>query len=210
MRPTLEAKTTEHRDADMVDFVSFFKDLDPYNLRILTALRMNATFPYVLPNVWLPTHPVIDVMDAGLRDNFGLETSLRFIQVFKDWIKENTSKVVIIQIRDRRLGDWEDPEENVTVLSWLTKPMLLLQNNLFKIQDYYQADELSYAAATLPELQRITFQYMPASREAYATLSFHLTNFEQQDIKTALKDSLNRRNFDKVSELSKQSVNRLQ
>ncbi len=40
-------------------------------MRLLTALRINATFPYVLPNVWLPSKPVIDVMDAGLRDNYG-------------------------------------------------------------------------------------------------------------------------------------------
>jgi hypothetical protein len=58
------------------------------NVNILSALRMNATFPYVLPNVWLPTNPIIDVMDAGLRDNFGQESSLRFIEVFKDWLKE--------------------------------------------------------------------------------------------------------------------------
>src|SRR5678809_609260 len=53
-------------DPDAIDFTSFFSKQDPYNLRILTALRMNATFPIVLPNVWLPSQPVIDVMDAGL------------------------------------------------------------------------------------------------------------------------------------------------
>jgi hypothetical protein len=52
-------------DPDVIDFTSFFEKQDPYNLRILTALRMNATFPIVLPNVWLPSDPVIDVMDAG-------------------------------------------------------------------------------------------------------------------------------------------------
>jgi hypothetical protein len=210
MKPRFDPLITEGRDPDMIDFVSFFKNLDPYNLRILTALRMNATFPYVLPNVWLPTNPVVDVMDAGLRDNFGLETSLRFIEVFKDWIKDNTSKVVLVQIRDRRLGDWENPEEKVTVLSWLTKPMLLLQNNWFKIQDYYQADELSYVATSLPHLDRINFQYIPSNREAYATLSFHLTNFEQQDIKAALNNRLNKKNFEKIIQLNKQSRNRLQ
>jgi hypothetical protein len=41
-------------DPDVVDFTSFFRKQDPYSLRLLTALRMNATFPVVLPNVWLP------------------------------------------------------------------------------------------------------------------------------------------------------------
>ena len=74
-------------DPDVIDFASFFAKQDPYNLRILTAMRMNATFPIVLPNVWLPSNPVIDVMDAGLRDNYGQETTLRFIEAFDDWIK---------------------------------------------------------------------------------------------------------------------------
>ena len=36
-------------DPDAIDFASFFAKQDPFNLRILTALRMNATFPIVLP-----------------------------------------------------------------------------------------------------------------------------------------------------------------
>src|SRR6266498_1137404 len=82
-------------DADAIDFTSFFSKQDPYNLSILTAMRMNATFPIVLPNVWLPSQPVIDVMDAGLRDNYGQETSLRFLEVFDDWIKQNTRGVLV-------------------------------------------------------------------------------------------------------------------
>jgi hypothetical protein len=54
---------------DAVDFLSFFEKQDPYNLQLLSALRMNATFPVVLPNVWMPSQPVMDVMDGGLRDN---------------------------------------------------------------------------------------------------------------------------------------------
>jgi hypothetical protein len=53
--------------------------------------------------------PVIDVMDAGLRDNYGQETSLRFAEAFDDWIKENTSGVLIIQVRDRVLADGNIP-----------------------------------------------------------------------------------------------------
>ena len=37
-----------------MDYTTFFANQDPYNLRLLTILRMNATFPVVLPNVWLP------------------------------------------------------------------------------------------------------------------------------------------------------------
>jgi hypothetical protein len=107
MQPSNDTTDIEGGDPDMVDFGALFAKQNPMNLRMLTALRMNATFPYILPNVWLPSTPVIDVMDAGLRDNFGQEVALRFTRVFKDWILENTSGVVLIQIRDRKGGGWE-------------------------------------------------------------------------------------------------------
>ncbi|HNJ57672.1 MAG TPA: hypothetical protein PLH33_01450, partial [Chitinophagaceae bacterium] len=122
---------------DIIDFNSFFSKQNSNNIGILSALRMNATFPYVLPNVWLPTNPVIDVMDAGLRDNFGQENTLRFIEVYKNWLKENTSKVVIIQIRDRSINDWDEVEKNKSLWSAFTKPAFLLQYNWYRLQDYY-------------------------------------------------------------------------
>lgn len=188
-------------DPDIIDYVSFFNKQDPYNLRILSALRMNATFPYILPNVWLPTTPVIDVMDAGLRDNYGMETTLRFIEVFKDWLQQNTSKVVVVQIRDRQLGDWDKPFESTTILSWVTKPIFLLQSNWFKIQDYYQADQLSYAvssSALKENFACITFQYVPANENASASLSFHLNASEKRDIAAAINNTTNKEAFDEI------------
>ena len=203
MRTLYDSSVKVEVDPDMIDYVSYFHKQDPYNLRILSALRMNATFPYILPNVWLPTVPVIDVMDAGLRDNFGIENTLRFIEVFKEWLQQNTSKVVIIQIRDRPLVDWEKRENRHTVLSWLTQPLVLLQNNWFRIQDYYQADQLSYASAAYPDnLYRISFQYEPSKKDANASLSFHLTESEKIDIAHALTDTINQQGFNRLMRLN--------
>jgi hypothetical protein len=92
--------------------IAFLQNKNSNQIQLLSALRMNATFPYVLPNVWLPTNPVIDVMDAGIRDNYGLENSMRFVDVFKTWLQANTSKVVLIQIRDRSMSDWDKPYDS--------------------------------------------------------------------------------------------------
>lgn len=100
----------------------FFAKQNPFNLRLLTALRMNATFPVVLPNVWLPTNPVIDVMDGGLRDNYGIETSMRFISTMHQWIEANTKGVLIIQLRDRMDGGWEHPYDAETMTENAVKP----------------------------------------------------------------------------------------
>jgi hypothetical protein len=186
-------------DPDGIDFASFFKDQDAQSLSVLSALRMNATFPFALPNVWLPSTPVIDVMDAGLRDDFGQEEALRFISVFKDWFKENTSKIVMIQIRDRQTGDWDKPFDTDNFLGFMTKPFMILQNNWFKLQDYYQTGELKYMNDDMDSsFYRIVFQYTPSNVNATASLSFHLTNSEKIDIASAMYSANNKAAFDKL------------
>lgn len=199
MRPRKDTSRITPFDPDAVDFHSFFQKQDPMNLGLLSALRMNATFPYVLPNVWLPTYPVIDVMDAGLRDNFGQEASLRFITVFKDWLQQNTSKVVLLQIRDRSLGDWDAPSDNSSLLGTLTKPFLILQKNWYKLQDYYQHDELEYMAEAYGDnFYRISLQYLPMKKGEPASLSFHLTAAEKRDIALSLDNTANKEQFEKL------------
>jgi hypothetical protein len=191
-------------DADVIDFTSFFAKQDPGNLRVLTALRMNATFPIVLPNVWLPSSPVIDVMDAGLRDNYGEETTLRFLESFDDWIEQNTSGVLIIQIRDRQAGGWEAPYQSDNITEHVTKPFLLLQHNWYKMMEYFQNDMLSYYAETSHHnVRKIVFQYASSSAENKAALNFHLTQREKKDILASVSSAENKKSFQRVVELLK-------
>lgn len=202
MRPPMHTENIMSVDPDAVDFNSFFSKQDGMNLNILSALRMSATFPYVLPNVWLPTEPVIDVMDAGMRDNFGQEACLRFMDVFKDWLQANTSKVVLLQIRDRSLDNWDKPFESNDFISLLTKPFLVLQHNWYKLQDYYQHDQLQYMSEAYgPGFYRICFQYVPSKNDAPASLSFHLTAAEKRDIALALDNPANREQFEKLKQI---------
>jgi hypothetical protein len=188
-------------DPDAVDFISFFAKQNPYNLRILTALRMNATFPVVLPNVWLPSVPVIDVMDAGLRDNYGQETTLRFLENFDDWIKANTRGVLVIQLRDRESGGWENPYTSDNMSEHFTKPFFLLQNNWYKLQEYFQNDMLSYYSKHVPyPLYKVGFQYVSDNEESKAALNFHLTQSEKKNIYSALNSPYNKHSFQLVQD----------
>jgi hypothetical protein len=189
-------------DPDVIDFASFFAKQDPYNLRIMTALRMNATFPIVLPNVWLPSNPVIDVMDAGLRDNYGQETSLRFLEAFDDWITENTSGVLLIQIRDRSPGGWEYPYMSDDITDHATKPFLLLQHNWFKMMEYFQNDMLSYYSEHPGRtIHKVLFQYASDKEENKAALNFHLSKREQKDIVTSVNSVANAQSFERLKKL---------
>jgi hypothetical protein len=196
MRPRYDSTKIPQMDPDAVDFGALFTRQSPLNLRLLTALRMNATFPYVLPNVWLPTDPVIDVMDAGFRDNFGELTTIRFLNEFREWLKENTGGVVLLQIRDRKTGGWDNPYESDDITEIITKPLLLLENNWYKMQEYNQDDLLSLAQSGMGlPFHKLIFQYVPKTEDAGAALNFHLTKQEKQDIAGALDNIGNKNSF---------------
>lgn len=199
MQATFTDSTSKISGPDAVDFAAMFKDENPMNLRFLTALRMNATYPYILPNVWLPSSPVIDVMDAGLRDNYGQETSLRFLNVFKDWIKQNTRGVLIIQVRARQKGGWDNTIVNGDITGIITKPFTILQNNWFMLQDYFQDDEITYAQNFLDSnFHRVAFMYIPEKEDRGATINFHLTASEKKEVIFSLKRKNNVEAFEQV------------
>ncbi|MDB5203039.1 MAG: hypothetical protein JWQ27_2448 [Ferruginibacter sp.] len=200
MKPqVLHADTSLSPDA--IDFAALFHQQQPMNLRILTALRMNATFPYVLPNVWLPSEPVIDVMDAGLRDNYGQETSLRFIDNFRDWIAANTRGVLILQLRDRLSDNW-DPYETKSVTDMIVTPATMLQHNWFKLQDYFQADQFSYfKQANDSTISKLSIMYMPEKEDRSAALNFHLTGREKRDVMQSFYNPLNQVAIKKIMAL---------
>lgn len=192
MRPMPDTAHGVYAEPDAIDFCQFFQKQNPYNLRLLTAMRINASFPYVLPNVWLPTQPIIDVMDAGLRDNYGQETTLRFLDVFKDWLNANTSGVIQIQIRDRKSGEWQNDFGEPGIMQAITKPATILQYNWHKLSDYYQEELTAYAENSFQfPFQRVVFAYVPAQQEKTAALNFHLTNIEKKDIAEAMHSPLN-------------------
>ena len=203
MKPAFDTNRVSEMDPDAVDFSALFSKQNPMNLRLLSALRMNATFPYVLPNVWLPSNPVIDVMDAGLRDNYGQETALRFLFVFRKWLAENTSKVVLIQIRDRRSGGWEHPYESGDISEIITKPMLLLQYNYYKMQEYNQNEVVSLESFINDKFYKLSFQYVPRNEDIAAALNFHLTKREKKNIEEATGNENNVKAFEKFKQLLK-------
>jgi hypothetical protein len=157
---------------------------------------MNATFPIVLPNVWLPSQPIIDVMDAGLRDNYGQETAFRFLSNFDSWLKENTRGVLLIQLRDREAGGWENPYYLDNMSDHITKPFFLLQHNWYKMMEYFQNDMLSYYSNNIPyNLYKVSFQYVADNEESKAALSFHLTQSEKTNIAFALNSEYNKQSL---------------
>ena len=170
-------------EQDAVDFGKLFAEQGAQNLQFTSVLRMNATYPYILPNVHLPTNPGIEVMDAGFRDNYGIMSATRFIQVFQDWIKENTSGVVLIQI-----SGWDKLEEieasdNEGTLESILNP-LGIAGRIMMLQDYEHDNSLGliYDILGKENFDVIRFAYHPAKETEKASMTFHLTQREKKDI----------------------------
>ena len=187
MRPNTPAYIDKYNDADAIDFQAFFQKNNGSKLSMLSALRMNATFPYVLPNVHLPTTPIIDVMDAGFRDNTGLENAIRFLSFFNDWLTENCGEILLVQIMDRPQGSWNRfAEKSPTMTDPILKPATLTQKNMFHFQEYSQMLLLEEYSKNNPKFKRVLFEYIPFNKKNAASLSFHLTEKEKRDIKATI------------------------
>lgn len=204
MQPLSSDSATKMSGPDAIDFGALFKERDPMNLRMLTALRMNATYPYVLPSVWLPSDPVIDVMDAGLSDNVGTVMTLRFLEAFKDWVKENTRGVLIIQMRSHTKGSWEGPYKDGGISGIITNPFTMLQTNWFRLQDYSQDDEYAYIKNVFGDsLQRVSLMYIPHAPDKEAPINFHLTTREKIEVSASLRSGYNLQAFGQIRDILK-------
>ena len=82
---------------------------------------MNSTFPYIAPIITMPGEPQFQIMDAGIRDNYGTSTSLKFLYVFQDWIKENTSGVIFLQITEEKAKVCKSKPVDIFQFTWLIK-----------------------------------------------------------------------------------------
>ena len=188
--------------SDAVDFGKMFKDQDAMNLKFITALRMNATYPYILPNVHLPSTPEIEVLDAGFRDNQGITSATRFIHVFKDWILENTSGVVLVRIDTKSDTEEITPSDEDGLIGSIFNP-LGIAGKLLKLQEFEHDTSLGFIFDLLgPEnFNVIRFAYQPTPQNEKASMTYHLTRREKQDITNAFFLEENQENLQEFMDI---------
>jgi hypothetical protein len=174
-------------EIDAVDFAWAFEEQDAQNLSFLSALRMNATYPYILPNVHLPSNPEIAVVDAGFLDNYGILTATRFLQVFRSWILENTSGVVLVQISSSEKIEEINTLGNKGIIESLFDP-LGIAGKVIERQEFEQDNSLGFTFDLLgrDHFEVIRFIYHPSEENALeASISFHITEREKRDVMNA-------------------------
>lgn len=197
------------------DFSRAFSSLGSDSLRFLSALRMSATFPYITPNTTLPTEPPIQIMDAGISDNFGMNDAIRFMYSFREWIAVNTSGVVFVSVRDSpKLGKIL-PKTGQTIVDDLTQPISSVYNNFENFQDINADLLIGQARQWFPlPISRVDLQYQAESyvpilqkmdsirqNSARASLSWRLTTREKEGIVNAINSETNQAELARLKKL---------
>lgn len=196
--------TIYKNECHYIEWKQLFRDYQPDSLLMTSAIRMNATFPYILPNVELPTQPAIEIMDAGVTDNFGITTASTFIIRFLRYFKQEFNQIIVLQIRDTKQEDKIEKVEKNSIITDFLSILSDSYNSISNNGDYTNDMLLEYAKQIMGnQLQVYELQYIPANEYQAASLSFHLTEQEKKDILNALNANENQKVFKEIQNLLK-------
>lgn len=195
-RPPVHAAT----EPESIEFLRLFKGQDPLNLKLSSALRMNATFPYITPVVTLPSEPRMRVMDAGVRDNYGYRTTMAFLRTYREWLKENVSGVVILQMRDNQ-RELEVKPVGGSIMGRLAEPVGSIYGNFVTGQDQDYDLALKTSDVWMPVPLQVVDLQLRHAKEDEISLSWHLTAVEKKQVLSTINAAENREAFSELYKL---------
>ncbi len=185
-----------------VEYLHLFEQNDPLNVRYLSILRMTASFPYITPTVNMPTKPGIEIFDSGLRDNYGIKATVKYIFSIRKWLEQNTSGIIILQIRDAvKFPEKEDLKQREGILNELFSPFGNLYGNWFKVQDYNNDELLEYTKSWYQGPVHIFNYQLDKTPEHQISLSWHLTSREKNMIFESVNTPDNQQVLQHIQEL---------
>lgn len=187
-----------------IEFRRFFEKQQADSIWFVTALRMNATFPFVLPLVSLPSEPQMFTMDAGAFDNFGMITSVKYLYEFRDWFAENVEEVVIISTKDTENDDPISDVAKGDVMGQIMSPIGGAYYSFMQVGGFANEYQMQYIKHWYPgKLKIFSFEYPWNELPEPATLSFRLTELEKKMLPLSLEHPHNKREFERLSDLYK-------
>jgi hypothetical protein len=177
--------TSEFNSCENIDFHDLLAKQNSNQVRFTSVMRASASFPFVMPMISLPTNPSVQLMDAGIRDNYGGKTTMEFLYSMKDWIKENTSGVIIVQIRDVKKVRNDEIYKQVSFFDKITLPFGNMYKNFPRVQDFNQDEllKISKQAFDFP-VDKVSFNLLEKKLDRIS-LSWHLTRQEREKVQNA-------------------------
>lgn len=193
--------TPHFNSCENLDFHDLLENQNTENIRFTSVLRASATFPFVMPMISLPTSPEIQLMDAGIRDNYGGKVTVEFLYSMKKWITENTSGVIVVQIRDVKKVREDEIYKEVSFLDKITLPFGNMYKNFPKVQDFNQDEmfKVSRDAFSFP-IDVVSFNLLEKKLDRIS-LSWHLTLQEKAKIRKAFLSPQNQQSLKELEAL---------
>lgn len=184
-----------------VEFQKLFRNNEPQNIRFSSVLRMSSTFPYIMPMVTMPSKPGMQVMDAGIRDNYGSKISVLFAESMDDWILENTSGIIIVKIRDTRKLMLDEQYYEVGMFDRIFLPFGNMYGNFPRVQDLNQDELIMNSALYKKGLIEVVSFNLRQKNDDQISLSWHLTKNEKAKINRAIFSEENQQAINKLIEM---------
>lgn len=114
------------------DFSQVFPETHSH-LKLQTAVRFSASFPYITPAEELPTQPRRRLVDAGYSDNYGVMSAVAYLadSDVKAWIERTGARVLILEIwshardgqqKNCELPDTDSANHGAQLFDGLTEP----------------------------------------------------------------------------------------
>jgi hypothetical protein len=179
------------KNYDGVEFLRLFKEQEADSLRWVTALRMSASFPYITPLVNLPAEPGLELIDAGARDNEGLEFAIRYAHQFRSWLQENVSQLIIIHLKADRKDYIEIKNDKHTRLGELLLPIGAVVKSFSNFQIFNKSVLLSLSDSVIgPKLKIHRYTLLDDNDEV--SLSWYLTPNEKNAISRNAEEQVKR------------------
>ncbi|MEZ4939107.1 MAG: hypothetical protein R2799_16075 [Crocinitomicaceae bacterium] len=184
-----------------VEFSKLLESKEPMRTKFTSALRLNATFPYIMPMVSLPTKPGLEIMDAGLRDNYGGKFTADYLLALKDWIESYTSGVILIEIRDTQKDFHILKNKGLSLIDKLLMPLGNFYGNFPRAQDFDRDEILVLLNSGFEVPFHVVSFNLKASPQEKISLSWHLTTREKNKINDAIYLDRNQKEMEKLINL---------
>lgn len=181
-----------------IEYLKYFAKNNPKEVSFSSVLRMSATFPYIMPMITMPTKPGMQVMDAGIRDNYGSKTTVRYLIALRKWIEENTSGVIVLKVRDTKKTLVGETFENIGLFESLLLPFGNMYDNFPRVQDFNQDELFSTAMRSMNyPIEVVTFN-LRGNFNDRISLSWHLTKKEKEKIINAIYSEENHQSLERL------------
>jgi hypothetical protein len=193
-----------------IEFARMFRDAAKLSLG--TAVRMSATFSYVMPAIEIPTSPALRTVDAGYYDDHGVNLAALWLLDHAELIRQRVPRVILIEIPDnlaslRKSGPCNARRSWIKSGLWaLTTPVEGILSGRDAVPAYDDDELIEVVSATLntkdnPErFQSIAFEppyEVPecgscARPQDEVALSWHITPADFRRLSEGMDSTANR------------------